>query len=103
MAEQAELSALRERVGRTEVEVDHQTEKLREHDRRLEAGSKRMEAITDRLASIERRLDDIERLLRTINRLIKWGIMSLGTAVLEALTGAFKAVIKMAATLGSGS
>lgn len=103
MAEQAELSALRERVGRTEVEVDHQTEKLREHDRRLEAGGRRMEAITDRLSSIERRLDDIERLLQTINRLIKWGLMSLGTMVLEALTGTFQAAVKMAAMLGGGS
>lgn len=96
MADQAELSALRERVGRTEVQINYQHERLQEH-------TQRMESISSRLNSIEDRLGDIERLLRTINRVMRWGLMSLGTMVLEAMTGTLKTVVRMASVLGSGS
>ena len=103
MTEQSGLSALRERIGRTEVEVTHQAEKLKEHDRRLEHGSKRMAAITDRLGSIERRLESIERLLRVMHQVTRWGLASVGTMMLEAMTGTLRSIIKFVTGAGSGS
>ena len=96
MSEEAGLSALRERVGRTEVEVVHQAEKLRGHDQRLDQGSRR-------IADLDKRLENLERLLRVMHQATRWGLASVGTMTLEAMTGALRSVIKMLTSIGNGS
>ena len=95
MSDQSGLSALRERIGRTEVEISHHIKKLEEHDRRLDA-------VIKRLNSIEDRLESIENLLETVHRVMRWGLASIGTMFLEAVTGTFRSVLHALAQLGAG-
>lgn len=96
MNEQGAISALRERITRTEVEVMHQSERLREH-------SERLRALSAHLTIIERRLDSIERLLRVMHNITRWGLASVGTMMLEAMTGTLRSLLKLLTSAGSGS
>lgn len=95
MGDQTGLPALRERIGRMEVELKYLSRNLLDHGQKLENTSKRLEAIEDQLAGIE-------RLLRTVHRVTRWGLASVGTMFLEAITGTLRSVLHTAATLMSG-
>lgn len=95
MSEQGGLSALRERVGRLEVTQDHQRAQLNTNKAEI---ARLATCSTDH----EQRIASIERLLKVTHTVVMWGLASVGTMLLEALTGAIRSFLKLLSVGGSG-
>lgn len=99
MTDQAELSALRERIGRAEVVLGHHSEQLKTHNRYFELFAEKVESQAEKWTTFDQRLSNIEQLLN----IVRWSLMTVGTMVLEAITGTLQSVLKMLAAFGHGS